>query len=60
MRRHSAKELCKAQGFDMDQFNLEQTSEKDLLHMCGNAMSVNVLMGIIQECLASLKTKSRR
>ena len=50
-RFHTARELCRSQGMDPQFFNLQKITEKNLLHMCGNAMAVNVVASILEAVL---------
>ena len=52
-RALSLREICRAQGFEMSRFNLENISDSQLGKMCGNAMSVNVVVALMSEMLAA-------
>ena len=52
-RTLSLRELCRAQGFEMSRFHLENISDSQLGKMCGNAMSVNVVVALMSEMLAA-------
>ena len=49
----SLREICRAQGFEMSRFNLENISDSQWGKMCGNATSVNVAVALMSEMLAA-------
>ena len=45
----SLAELCRCQGVDISRLNLSRVSDAELGAMCGNAMTIDVVVAVLQE-----------